>query len=153
MLNQNMITLTEIFDYNILYGFPGYFSFRWEVTPLTWPALFTLTLEALPKRKHENVARYKKLAFLRKYAHFLCCGSGSAWIRIILGSRIRIRIRVKSRIRNHNESHESQEQDPEPDLHQSKNSGAVEAQNWAMEGRGHLSSGGVEAQNRAVVDL
>ncbi len=41
------------------------------------------------------------------------CGSGSAWIPIILGSRIRIRIRVKT--------------GSEPDLHPSQTSGAAEA--------------------------
>ncbi len=43
--------------------------------------------------------------------------------------------------------HSSEKLDPDPDLHLSQNSGAVDAQNGAVEDRGH--NGGVEYHNAA----
>jgi hypothetical protein len=70
---------------------------------------------------------------------FQVCGSGSAWIAIILGSRIRIRIRVKT--------------GSEPDLHSSQTSGAAimaKIEPWrALDAH----NGGVKAQNGSVEAL
>ncbi len=65
------------------------------------------------------------------YFNIEFCGSGSAWIRIILRSWIRIRVKSQIRIRNI-----CKKADPYKDPHQSHNSGAAKAQNRAMEGNG-----------------
>jgi hypothetical protein len=63
------------------------------------------------------------------------------WIRIILGSRIRLHIRVQKA-----DPHQSQPSDLDPIPHQCRNSGALEAQNLAMDAH----SGVVEAKSGVV---
>jgi hypothetical protein len=65
------------------------------------------------------------------------------WIRIRVYSRIQVRITVKIRIRIHSNVNKN------PDPHQSLNSGAVAAQNGALEGR-DAHNRGVEDQNRNI---
>jgi hypothetical protein len=99
------------------------------------------------------VARFKELAFLRKYAQLLTSRVADPNPH---GSALFLEKPDPHQHQSEKqdpEPHKSQKPDPVSDSHRGKNSGAVEAQNGAMEGRGRLSNVGVEAQNGAVEDL